>query len=297
PKINSMTLAHFDQATQVKFLGKKEDSFIYQSHVSADWCIGNVPNVSYVASIALASVLDHFSNRHQVDPVALNSFFFQKTAVGGCIVEIEELKMTRKGYCVVRARLMQGEKVLEKAEDYKRSDHVEKVQSMVTMGNMDAEQGLTHLTDPLTPFDRTHLKPFRFLWMADYLQLRLDTRHLGSLDRPGRAEVNQELGFVDRPVDVKSLPYLCDMFIPPATMLGEAVHGGKVWVPTLQLEIQFKQKIPKQTDYVMAHFISRHIIHGRTDMDGELWDPQGRLLALTRHQCLVVPWSKNQAKI
>lgn len=55
----------------------------------------------------LDSVMQHYQQRHQKHPIALNCFFFGKTLPGPCIVEIEELKASGKGYCICRAVLKQ----------------------------------------------------------------------------------------------------------------------------------------------------------------------------------------------
>ncbi|KAG1440424.1 hypothetical protein G6F56_011933 [Rhizopus delemar] len=206
--------------------------------------------------------------------------------------------MSRKGYCVVRASLRQkGTSELCSIEDYNRNEWTDKLQAMITMGNMDAEEGLTHYTDCPKPFDLKNLVPHQFEWMKDFLNVRFDTRFFSHNNQPGRAEVNQQIGFKDKAVDFKSIPYFCDMFVPPPIMLGDVVHGGPIWTPTMQLEVQFKQKIKKDTKDILVHFISYHIINNRADIDGQIWDKEGRVLALTRHQCLLVPWSKNKSKI
>lgn len=54
------------------------------------------------------AVLRHFSSKFQKDPVALNCFYLRKTSVGPYIVEIQDVKTSSKGYCVVRASLLQA---------------------------------------------------------------------------------------------------------------------------------------------------------------------------------------------
>ncbi|KAG1217740.1 hypothetical protein G6F68_021704 [Rhizopus microsporus] len=72
------------------------------------------------------------------------------------------------------------------------------------------------------------------------------------------------------------------MFIPPPIMLGEKVHGGPVWSATMQLEVQFKAKIKNDIKEVLTYFVAPHIINNRCDIDGQLWDRNGNILALTR---------------
>ncbi|KAG1412322.1 hypothetical protein G6F58_008075 [Rhizopus delemar] len=82
------------------------------------------------------------------------------------------------------------------------------------------------------------------------------------------------------------------MFITPPALLGDSVHGGPIWCPTMQLEVQFKSKI-RNVSEIISHFLAHHIINNRFDIDGQIWDLQGNIIATTRHQCLIVPWSRN----
>jgi hypothetical protein len=100
-------------------------------------------------------------------------------------------------------------------------------------------------------------------------------------DVPGKPELLQSMAFSDgRPVDLKSLAYWVDMIIPPPTFLGSTFWGNPIWCPTMQMEIQFK-RIP-DTKEVLCRFRTPHLINNRFDMDGEVFDSDGNLLAVTR---------------
>jgi hypothetical protein len=71
------------------------------------------------------------------------------------------------------------------------------------------------------------------------------------------------------------------MIVPPPMNLGPTVLGGEVWAPTMQMELIFKG-VPTGKE-VMCNFISRYIMNGRYEMDGELFDEDGKLVALTRY--------------
>ncbi|KAG0747621.1 hypothetical protein G6F57_001866 [Rhizopus arrhizus] len=296
--VTTQEISAFDKVTHTAYLGQANDkSHIFAGAIDRAWCIGEAPNGGYVASILLGSVMDHFSQKHQKDPIAMNCFYFKKSAIGHFIVEVTEIKMSKKGYCVVRASLKQKKDVklpLKDVKDYEASEWTEQVQSIITMGNMDSETGLTLFTDNPKPFSEEHLVPSKLDFMAEYLTVHLDPRYIGTKDKAGKAVVNQRIGFSDgRLVDFKSIPYWCDMFIPPPIMLGEKVHGGPVWSATMQLEVQFKAKIKNDIKEVLTYFVAPHIINNRCDIDGQLWDRNGNILALTRHQCTIVPWSRN----
>jgi hypothetical protein len=225
-----------------------------------------------------------FSKRYQSDPVALNCFFFKKTLPGHHVIEIEELKMSKKGYCVVRACIKQQQdlKPLNSINDYNPQDWTTTVHGLFTMGNMDNEEGVTYFTRPATFPNEEHLEPFQYNFMGQFLESKLDTRVFPPSDeKEGIPEETHTMKFSDgRPVDFKSIPYWCDMFITPPFLLGPKILGGPVWCPTMQLEVQFKKK-PTGHE-IKAHFLARHIINGRFDVDGEVYNEQNELLALTR---------------
>lgn len=235
-------------------------------------------------AIIIDSVIRQFSDKHQTDPVALNCFFFSKTLPGNLIIEIDELKMSRKGYCVVRAILKQTKdlKSLKSIESYNPSEWLDKVQCIFTMGNMDQEQGVTHYHKNPTPPTLDHLTPYHYTFMGEFLDCKFDLGNFPKDDQtPGKPQITQTMAFKDgRPIDFKSIPYWCDMFITPPILLGPAVLDGPIWCPTMQLEVQFKRKPTGKS--IIAHFEANHIINGRFDVTGDIWNEKGEILALTR---------------
>ncbi|KAI8969204.1 thioesterase-like superfamily-domain-containing protein [Mycotypha africana] len=289
-------LSHFDQATKTELLGKTDtESIIFTGIASNQWCIGDVPHVSYIASIVTDSVLQHFSDNYQKDLVALNCFYFSKTIPGPLIVEIEELKMSKKGYCVVRALLKQKKDLtpLRDIKAYKSAEWLVKLHCIFTIGNMDSEKGVTSFyRNPIAP-SKEYIEPYHYAFMGEFLKTTIDATTFPRNDKqPGKPEIIQTVEFSDgRNIDFKSIPYLCDMFVTPPSLLGPSVLGGLVWCPTMQLEVQFKKR-PTGKE-VLAHFVAPHIINGRFDIDGEIWNENNEIVATTRHQCLIVPWSRN----
>ena len=58
-------------------------------------------------SIITDAVLRHFSDKHQKDPIAMNGFFLHKSEIGPCVIAIQDLKTSKKGYCLVKASMLQ----------------------------------------------------------------------------------------------------------------------------------------------------------------------------------------------
>lgn len=50
----------------------------------------------------------------------------------------------------------------------------------------------------------------------------------------------------------------------------------------MQLELQFKRILPHNLKDVLVHFHVPHIINSRFDLDGELYDTDGNIIAITK---------------
>ncbi|ORX45250.1 hypothetical protein DM01DRAFT_1386593 [Hesseltinella vesiculosa] len=306
----------FDQATNTTFIDTNGNgTSLYSGEASIEWAIGSVPNVSYVVSMMLDSVLRHFETRHQKHPVSMDCFYLAKTAVGPFVVEIQELKMSTKGYCVCRAELKQFKDLdtplPQHMDEYDRQAMVTKVYGVFTMGNMDHETGKSFEHKNVKAPSIENMVPFPYVFMGDFVEAKVDLSTFpisedgglalargfsGSEDKvvQGRPELSQLMNFSDgRPIDVKCLPYWCDMFLPPPVLLGIKFWKSNVWCPTMSLQVQFKRVPTPSTKQVIAHFNVPHIVNNRYDLDGEIFDLDGNILAVTKHQCLVVDWSRN----
>ncbi|KAI9274839.1 thioesterase-like superfamily-domain-containing protein [Phascolomyces articulosus] len=300
----------FDRATCSSYIGESDTVTYYAGSVDINWAIGQVPAGGYVVALSLSAVLDHFSTRYQQHPASLNTFFFKKTEAGPFIVEITELKSSKKGFVVVKAVLRQPKKYNEKNKvpqdlsKYDRNQYVTKTLSIITMSDMNGETGITLSKGetgvaPVPPQMAT-MEPAKMDYMGDYVDLYQDKSTYpvydtqGNVIKPGRAEIHHGYDFKDgRETDFKSLPYWADLFTNPLYSMGPQVLGkSKYWMPTLQLEVQFKT-VPKDVKNVIATFKIPHIVNNRFDLDGALYDQHQNLLAITRHQCLVVPWERN----
>ncbi|KAI8137317.1 thioesterase-like superfamily-domain-containing protein [Fennellomyces sp. T-0311] len=296
---NELAPYAFDRATNTACVGTKDGLTLYTGSAIQEWCIGDVPHVrSYILAIITDAVLRHFEEKHQKDPIAMNGFFLHKSEVAPTVVAIQDLKTSRKGYCLVKAMLFQPKDkttVLTSADDFDPELYKEKVHVIFTMGNMDGEEGVTHFHEPYQAPDRSIMEPYEYFFMGDYVEALLQKVVTDDESGRGAPVFNQSIKFKDgRDTDFKAIPYWCDMFIPPPVMLGEETLGGRVWCPTMQLEVQFKRR--PACKEVISSIVAPHIINNRFDASGGIWDLDGNLIALTRHQCLIVPWSRNSKK-
>ncbi len=80
---------------------------------------------------------------------------------------------------------------------------------------------------------------------------------------------------------------MCDAWVPAAFALVDAP------VPTVDLTIHFRVALPYAglgpEDFVLARFVSRTAMEGFVEEDGQLWAPDGTLLAHSRQLAILLP--------
>jgi acyl-CoA thioesterase len=85
-----------------------------------------------------------------------------------------------------------------------------------------------------------------------------------------------------RPLDAIGLALVADTWMPASFS-----HFGRIlFVPTIDLTIHVRAPLMPY-DWVLAAFSSRLASGGQWDEDGELWSPDGRLLAQSRQLALI----------
>jgi acyl-CoA thioesterase len=82
-------------------------------------------------------------------------------------------------------------------------------------------------------------------------------------------------------LDAHAVVLASDAF-PPAIFNSELALG---WTPTVQLAVQVRNPIP--TGWLACNFATRFVTDGMFEEDGEIWDEEGNLVALSRQLALV----------
>jgi len=80
----------------------------------------------------------------------------------------------------------------------------------------------------------------------------------------------------DRPFDIFGILLAADSF-PPAVLTSQ---GMVAWVPTLEFSVNVRN-IP-QTTWLKCIFRTRFITCGLLEEDGEIWDQNDQLIAISR---------------
>jgi acyl-CoA thioesterase len=259
----------FDGATAIDQVGDR-----WHATIAEGWDMGGVPNGGYQLSIASRAILAVTGRR---DVVALSSSYLSPGHPGNVEIEVEVLPSRGKRHTACTATL--------------RQDDTPTMVVQAISGELpdDGEQHLWETSPPplgppeqyprLLPRPPSTLPPR----LAEHVELRLPVEQVGFAF--GKAHgAPTTIGWTkfpdDRPLDTLSLPLFVDAF-PPAVFNTGGVIG---WVPTLTLSIQIRRR-PKGP-WLSASFRSRFIDETYVEEDGELWDTDGTLVALSRQLAL-----------
>jgi hypothetical protein len=117
---------------------------------------------------------------------------------------------------------------------------------------------------------------------------RLSMQHrFGEMPFSGaeRGEAGGWLGLRERrPLDAPAIAMLADAWFPaPWPRLAELAPA-----PTIDLTVHFMAPLPLDDDLLLGRFTSKLVRDGFFDEDGELWTPDGTLVAQSRQLGLLL---------
>ncbi|HEV7678611.1 MAG TPA: thioesterase family protein [Candidatus Dormibacteraeota bacterium] len=249
----------------------------WRGAVSDRWSIGPYPNGGYVLAIALNAV------RREVphpDPFTVTAHYLSPPQHAPIDVEVEVIRSGR-AHSTAMARMLQ--------------DGRERVRILANYGDHSQSQGPTIVQgEPpaMPPPDECPPTPVNgpmpnglIAAIRDRIEVRPAPGTMGWADgsRSGRGELGGWARFADgRPLDTHALPLLADGLPPAVFNLSE---GG--WVPTLELTVHVRAR-PAQ-GWLRCWFRTRFLVDGYLEEDGELWDSEGRLVALSRQLARLNP--------
>lgn len=273
-------VSEFDEGSAV--MARAQESGAYDAALGDGWRIGGGVNGGMLLSIAgraLAAELgtpdgDRPAHPH---PLAISAYYLTPGAPGPATVRTSVL---RRGRAVSngQASLLQ---------DDGAGGEVERIRVLATYGDlatMDEEATTTATPPDLPPPDQcltTEQAPPHFLKAASLLErldLRLDPATTGwAMGKPsGNGVIRGWLRMVDgREPDPLLLLLAVDALPPVAFELG--LPG---WAPTLELTAHVRSR--PAPGWLRVNLTSRTMSGGYLEEDAEVWDSEGRLVALSR---------------
>lgn len=256
---SSQPLSEFDADTAVK----RQASGQYQAEVTAAWNIMTVPNGGYLLSIVARALRDHLAHP---DPFSVTGHFMLPVTPGMVSIEISTLKQG-KAVSFAEAKLLQAGQ--------------EKIRVTAAFGEFSTRQGISHqaiAAPELPPFDdcvrgKIPLDFFRRVRLA----LTPESGAWLQGEHDDKCELVGWTSFIDgREADALSLLLFADGFPPPVFRK----LGPKGWVPTVEMTVQVRAE--PAPGPLRCRFQSRYIHDGYAEEDGEIWDSNGTLVALSR---------------
>ncbi len=238
----------------------------FTAEVADNWSINGNPNGGYVTAL-LAKAMSLQSEKRQTPVVTVS--FLAKTIPGEAGLYVENVAESKQ-FNRLQVKLIQ--------------DGVEKCRASGIFAVQTDECFIErHESGPpeMADLDQCVQIPplMQGYTLYDHMDVRLDPACAGWMQ--GKlAKISEHKGWIrfadDRPHDHFSILLMADAFPPPVF----SSQGLVAWVPTLELSVDI-HNIPK-TRWLKCIFRTRHISCGLLEENGELWDEDGRLVALCR---------------
>lgn len=237
----------------------------WQGHIADGWGIHGVPNGGYVLAIAaraLSAALPH------KDPLTITAYYIAQTSPGPVQCEVEVLRTGGTTSHGIVRMLQQGEL---------------KAHFVAVYSELDQLKGESRILDeqPVMPdYESAVVLPaMPGLDLMHRIKPRIASDKLNSLIGQPTGD-GEWLGWIEfaeeTPLDVFGLLVFADAFPPPVFTL----YGPSGWVPTLELTVQLRAK-PVEGP-IAVRFRSNFLTNGMVEEDGELWDSEGNLVAISR---------------
>jgi acyl-CoA thioesterase len=257
----------FDRDTAVSAAGAGS----YTASVSSAWNVGDKPNGGYLLAIAARAMA---AEAHHPDPVSITAHFLRPGVPdASAAIAVEQLKAGRAVSTVTATLLQDG------------SERMRLVGAFSDLGaTPPAVSGFSTGSSPdLPPPEdcipgQSRLPNGVDLAIARQFDLRFPPEVVGWYDgRPsGRAEIGGWFRFADdRPPDPIGLLLVADAW-PPA-ILDAGIFG---WVPTVELTVHVRAR--PAPGWLRCWIRTRFVMGWWLEEDAEVWDADGRLVAMSR---------------
>ena len=235
---------------------------------------GTAPNGGYLMAIGARAMA---LRAERPDPVTLTAHFLAPPELGPLDVVTE---MVREGgrHRTVAARLVQ--------------DGRECVRLLGAFGDLDRADGPTRVLREPPPWPPVASLPNPMDGLGDFptpeildrLDHRMPEKTIGwTRGRPSGEGVHGGWArWADgAPMDVFGLLFVADAYPPAVFDLGVTEVS---WAPTIELTVQVRER--PAPGWLATRFATRALTHGYFEEDGELWDEDGRLVAISRQLAL-----------
>lgn len=243
-----------------------QKAFEYRTVISPNWSINGVPDGGYLMAI-LAQAMQQHSERVTTPIITAN--YLARCVPGDARVTVEQIGQSKQ-FERFQASLIQ--------------DGTEKIRAIGTFASPAVECAVERYESkpPVLPppNDCIKLPPMPNYTLFEQMDIRLEPACTGWMTTGLLSEKSQINGWIrfsdERRFDLAAILLAADSF-PPAVM---ASQGLVAWVPTIELSVNIRN-LP-QSRWLKGTFSTHFITCGLLAEDGELWDAENQLVAISR---------------
>ncbi len=256
----------FDRDIEVKRSGSGINENAFTGDLSNNWGVNEVPNGGYLMAV-VANAMMHTVEKKGTPLITVN--YISRCEPGNADISVETFSSSRQ-FDRVQAILTQN--------------GTEKIRAFGTFAlESDTEAEVRYEKSPpeLKPLDECFkLPPFSDKYsIFSNLDVRLDPSCAGWM-AGDHIDISEHKGWIkfqdDRPFDALSILLMADAFPPPVF----ASQGMVAWVPTLEFSVNVRAN--PETKWLKCTFRTRFINNGLLEEDGEVWDENDNLVAVSR---------------
>ncbi|KAH7161721.1 thioesterase-like superfamily-domain-containing protein [Dactylonectria macrodidyma] len=306
----------FEKDSQVARL----DESTFAADLTRAFCVGEVPNGGYVASIFLRVASAYLSPRNQPDPIAAHWQFLNATHQGRAILVVEDTKPGR-GTSVVHVTLYQGELLSQSPWVSPKSK--KRAVAYITNSRLAGEEGISIPTgfdvkDPPPPVDLSQLAAGKDAnWERLHMPIMDHVPILHNLEfytpkgcsfRPATYDfwvrmanvegfTNASLGYISD----AGPPLLVETFRPsgPDSVVPEGgfAFNKMFWYPTVTMSLEVKKPLAADgEEWLRMRVAAKVLKNGRYDAEVIVFDRHGEVVALSNHVALAVDIERNYSR-
>lgn len=236
----------------------------YRAVLREGWRVGEVPNGGYVLAIAGRALRDALPHK---DPMSVNAFYLAPTTLGPIDLFVEVLR-SGGSTSFAEVRMVQAGELKVKV-----------TAAFTTLNALTGESWSAQDAPTIPPPEAGQRLPEKRIEFRDSVDITLVsgaevftqrvTNGSGVFSGWARLRDGSE-------PDVISLLLFADAFPPPVFTL----YGLVGWVPTVELSVQVRAH--PAPGPLQGRLVSKHLTRGVIEEDGEFWDSQGQLVAISR---------------
>jgi acyl-CoA thioesterase len=254
----------------------------YRASLNTDWWVQRGPNGGYLAAIILRAIVDAVDDAERA-PRSFTVHYAAPPQEGDVTIETEIVR-TGRSLTSCAARMHQGGRLLA----------VAMAACSLSREGLEFVDLVMPDVKPVADLPRRELHPeapvFAHRWDSRWAVGTPPFDSEGTAARSDRAVGGSWMRLEEpQPFDAPAIAALTDAHIPPVFVRTDE----PLVVPTVDLTVHLRRPLPHpgvgSDDFLLAVFRTNAAADGFMEEDGEVWAPDGTLLAQSRQLAVILP--------